>query len=230
QLARATRQAQPSMAPMLNLADLVERVSAQPRASPQSLARAFQGFRRQLREANAQIARRFAARLRRRSVVLTYSYSSTVLAAVLAARRKITRVICSEGRPQLEGRRLAAKLARKGIPVVLVADAALPSRVREADVVVMGADAVFPPAYANKIGTEVLQRAALAARKPFYVLADTSKILSARLARFYRIEKKPAAELWQGAPRRVRVVNRYFERIPFARGVMLLTERGPLRR
>lgn len=115
---------------------------------------------------------------------------------------------------------------------MLVADAALPGRVREADVVVVvvGADAVFPPAYANKIGTEVLQRAALAARKPFYVLADTSKILSARLARFYRIEEKPTAELWRQPPRRVRVENRYFERIPLARGVVLLTERGPLTR
>lgn len=232
-LAEALGRAQPAMAPVLKLAHLAATAAREKRL--RELRGVLTGFRRDLRSAQQRIARRFAAQLPRRAVVLTYSYSSTVLAALRTARPKLARVICSEGRPMLEGRRLARELAAAGIRVTLVVDAALPARVREADAVIVGADAVFldpagsgAGAYVNKIGTGVLQAAARAARKPFYVLADTSKILPRQAAQDYGIEEKPAAELWAGAPRGVRVENRYFERVPFARGVVLLTERGPL--
>lgn len=230
-LAAALLRAQPSMAPLLNLAGLVQRAVEQKPSSPQQLQRALiaklRTFRQQLDRANRQIARQFAARLRPGAVVLTYSYSSTVLAALVAASRMpgrraigIMRVICSEGRPQLEGRRLAARLARAGIPVFLVADASLPTHLEEADVVVVGADAILPSpagrrgagAYVNKIGTRVLQEQSRRAGKPFYVLADTSKILPDELWAFYRLKKG------------------LFERIPLRRGVVVLTERGPLAR
>jgi translation initiation factor eIF-2B subunit delta len=234
ELAEAIRQAQPSMAPLLNLGHRVAQAAAQGRVSRRQLLRALKRFRQQLRRAKRQIARGLAARLPRQSVALTYSYSSTVLAALLAARSKLARVICSESRPLLEGRRLAEKLGRAGIRVGLVADAALPARVQEADAVVVGADAVFAEGYVNKIGTRVLQEQARVARKPFYVLADTSKILPRAAVARYRIEDKPARELWQGAPRGVRVESRTFERVPWSRsfgtGVVLLTERGPMSR
>ncbi|MFQ5926434.1 MAG: hypothetical protein ACE5MH_03270, partial [Terriglobia bacterium] len=88
-LAEATLRAQPSMAPMMNLANQVA-CAAEQGVSGQQLLRALEDFRRALRRANRRIARQFAARLRRRSVVLTYSYSSTVVAALLAARGKLT--------------------------------------------------------------------------------------------------------------------------------------------
>lgn len=232
-LAEALGRAQPAMAPVLKLAHLAATAARENRL--RELRPVLRRFRHDLRSAQQRIARRFAAQLPRRAVVLTYSYSSTVLAALRAARPKLTCVICSEGRPMLEGRRLATELARAGIRVVLVGDAALPGRVQEADAVVVGADAVFldpagsgAGAYVNKIGTRILQEQSRRAGKPFYVLADTSKILPRQAAQDYRIEEKPAAELWAGAPRGVRVENRYFERVPFTRGVVVLTERGPL--
>jgi translation initiation factor 2B subunit (eIF-2B alpha/beta/delta family) len=228
-LAEATFAAQPSMAPLLNLGERVARAAAGKTSAPE-LARELLRFRRQLRGANRALARRFAARVRPGATLLTYSYSSTVRAALLAARPKLARVILSEARPLLEGRRLAAALARHRLRVLLVADAALPARVREADLVAVGADAVLPDGYVNKVGTALLAERARAARKPFYVLADTSKILSPALARHFRIEPKPPAELWPRAPRRVEVENLYFERVPLTRGVIVLTEHGPLTR
>jgi len=210
-LAKATLAAQPAMAPLLNLACLVLRSVETVGVDRGRLKRRLARFQRELRTANQRIARRFARRLPPRAVVLTYSRSSTVETALLAAKRKIARVIVSEGRPQLEGRGLADKLARAGMRVTLVADAALPGKVREADAVVVGADAIALGRYVNKIGTRVLQREALALGKPFYVLADNSKILPAESAR--RVGK---------------YVARTFERIPLARGVTVLTEHGPL--
>ncbi len=210
-LAEATRAAQPAMAPLLNLASLVVHSVEAAGVDRGRLKRRLARFQRDLRTANQRIARRFAQRLPRRTVILTYSRSSTVEKALLAAKRKIARVILSEGRPKFEGRVLAENLSRAGMRVTLVADAALAGKLSDTDVVVVGADAIERGNYVNKVGTRALQRKALALRKPFYVLADSSKILPPESAR-----------------RRGKFVTRTFERVPLARGVIVLTERGPL--
>jgi translation initiation factor 2B subunit (eIF-2B alpha/beta/delta family) len=150
-----------------------------------------------------------------------------VLAALVALRARIAQVVGSEGRPLLEGRLLAERLAAQQVPITVLLDAELPDAVGSADLVVVGADAVFPDAYVNKVGTRLLQERARAARKPFFVLADTAKILPPALAALHRIEDKPLHEIWRDAPAGVTVVNRYFERVPLG-GAALLTERGEL--
>ena len=226
ELAEALHTAQPSMASLINLANLIQRAAEQNRISPRKLQTTLEHFRRGLDRATNQIARLFARRLRRQTTVLSYSYSSTVLAALLTARKKMARVFCSESRPLLEGRTLAQKLAAAGVPVTFLADAALPARLAESDLVVVGADAVLETAYVNKVGTRLLQEQARGAGKPFYLLADTSKFLPPALARFFRIEAKPAAELWPHAPAQIEIENRYFEQAPFAAHVVLLCEWG----
>jgi len=225
-LAEAALAAQPAMAPLLNLANHIQLAAeADGRALPR-LRGAVADFRRQRREAAPAIARQFARHVRRGAAVLTYSYSSTVLAALAAARTRLARVIVSEGRPGCEGRVVAERLASLRIPVTLVIDAALPEQLKAADCVVVGADAVLANTYVNKIGTRLLQEQARARRKPFLVLADTSKFLPAPLAAWQRLEDQPARELWREAPARVQVLNPVFELIPLDPRVTLLTERG----
>lgn len=230
ELAEATRRVQPSMGPFLHLANRLQLAAEQEKVSLRRLAGELERFQRQRQRANANIARRFRRQLPRRTTVLTYSYSSTVAAALLAARRRIARVITSEGRPQLEGRALAWQLAQAGVAVTLATDAALPELVRKANMVVVGADAVTEKVCLNKAGTHALQRAARAAGKPFFVLADASKFLPSALARWLRIEEMPAEELWKDAPPAVRIVNRYFEYVPREKQMVLLCEEGRLAR
>jgi translation initiation factor 2B subunit (eIF-2B alpha/beta/delta family) len=233
ELAEATLTAQPSLAPLLNLANLIQLAAEQDAHTLRSLRKAVEKFRRQRQQATPKIAHHFAARSRRLRTVLTYSYSSTVLAALIAAARSgrggsghLQRVILSESRPLYEGRLLAERLAEKGIEVTLVIDAALREQVAAADAVVVGADTVLERAYVNRLGTALLQTQARTAGKPFFVLADTAKFLPPALAPFHRIEEKPAHEVWRDPPTGVAVVNRYFQLIPFERHVTLLSERG----
>jgi len=228
ELAETTLTAQPSMAPLLNLANLIQLVAERNARPLASLRAAIERLRRQRRQARARIAALFAARTRQCRTVLTYSYSSTVLAALTLRGKssRLERVIVLESRPLYEGRLLAERLAAADVPVTLTIDAALAEQVEAADAVVVGADAVLEAAYVNKVGTRLLQEEARRAGKPFFLLADSAKFLAPALARFHQIEEKPAHEVWREAPPRVSVLNRYFERVPFAPQVKLLTERG----
>lgn len=228
ELAETTLRVQPSMAPLLNLANRIQLAAEENARAWGRLRRAVEQFRRQRRQGVARIARLFTRQIPLRARVVTYSYSSTVLAALLAARRRLAQVILSEGRPMYEGRLLAERLAAHGIPTTLTIDAALLEQVPSADAVVVGADTVFAHAYINKVGSRFLQEQARRCRLPFLVLADTAKFLPPTLARFHRIEEKPARELWREAPAGVTIVNRYFEVVPLASHVTLLCERGVL--
>jgi translation initiation factor 2B subunit (eIF-2B alpha/beta/delta family) len=230
ELAETTLTVQPSLAPLLNLANLVQRAAERDKNPLRRLAAELEKRRGQREQAKARIAREFARRARRYRRVLTYSSSSTVLAALLAAHRAnpLEEVVVSEGRPLNEGRLLAERLGAAGIPVTLTVDAALPARVETCDAVVVGTDAVFGDAYVNKVGTRILQEASRRAAKAFFVLADTGKLLPPALAAFHRIEEKPAHEVWRETPAGVSVYNRYFERVPLEAHVTLLSERGPL--
>lgn len=227
-LAETTLGAHPSMAPLLNLANRVQLAAELNNQALPALHRSLTSFRQERRRAAAALARRFARQVRPGATVVTYSYSSTVVAALAAARTRLGRVIVSEGRPGYEGRVVAERLARLDLDVTLVTDAALAEQVEVADLVVVGADAVLAGAYVNKIGTRLLQEQARRRRRPFFVLADTNKFLPAALAAFHRLEEFPARELWRDAPAGVQLLHPLFEVIPLERHVRLLTERGVL--
>jgi methylthioribose-1-phosphate isomerase len=107
--------------------------------------------------------------------------SGSALAVVreLAARGPVE-VLASETRPLLQGARLTVwELARDGIAVTLVVDAAAAGLMRrgEIDAVIVGCDRVAANGdVANKVGTYSHALAARAARIPFVVAGPTSSI------------------------------------------------------
>jgi translation initiation factor 2B subunit (eIF-2B alpha/beta/delta family) len=167
-------------------------------------------------------------RLPEGGVILAHSYSSTVLRALLAAHEagKGIRVLCSEGRPALEGVRLAEALAAAAAPVQLCADAALPALVGEADLVLVGADAVVEAGAINKIGTYPLALAAKAMGRPFYIAASLNKLLPPSLEPLLRIPDRPPGEIWVGKLGKLKVYNRYFEVTPLSMITGVITEEG----
>ncbi len=229
-VARRLATVQPSMAPLLRLANEVAQVAET--GSLRRLPVAVIRFRQWLDAAPGQIARRFATRLRTMHppIVATYSYSSTVTRALLAARRHIGVVWCSEARPGLEGRRAARELAAGGVNVVLMSDAALFEVAAAAELLVLGADAVERNGFHNKIGTSALVERMTAAAKPVWVLADTTKFWPDDAFhprwRLPRANRKPAGELWRRPPRGVRLWNPYFAPCAYHTPLRVLCERG----
>lgn len=222
--ARAVASSQPSMAAVWNTCHAWLRC-VEAGGTPQ--AAAWQ-VARQLEKAQQAVAARAAALISRGCAVATHSSSSTVLAALLAATRqgRRFRLLCSEGRPQMEGRTLARTLAAHRVPVDLLTDAGLLAAISEADLALLGCDAIFPDGFLNKTGTAALVRLARDHSVPVYVLADSFKFVPRRLAASILIREEDPAEVWRTRQPLVRVRNFYFERVPLAGCTGVVTETG----
>ena len=171
-------------------------------------------------------AAKFAAGLvtQKDAWIATLSASGVVARTIaeLHARGQRPRVLIAESRPNLEGRAQAAALAALGIPVWIVADAALPMLLQQAAAVLIGADAITESGVINKIGSYI---AALAAREhgvPVWALGVRKKLIPAD-TQALGIQEMAPAELWGGAPEGVRPRNVYFEIVPITllRGVVV---------
>lgn len=189
-------------------------------------------FRRRLSRNVEELRRRAIDLLPDRGAVLTYSYSSTVVETLVAAKKlgKSIRVFCGEGRPNLEGRRLARELAEAGVSVRFGVDAAVFGWIAEADLVLIGGDAISRRGLVNKIGSAALAGCVRASSNPerakIYALADSEKIVPTALASRVRILSRDPAEVWDLARGPIEVTNRYFEMTPLAGLDGIVTESG----
>lgn len=228
-VARALLFAQPAMAPLLRLANEVA-LAAEDSVPSRYLARALKHFSSAMRTGPPRIARHFRSALRGgdKKIITTYSYSSTVLQAILAARTRIWQVICSEGCPGLEGRKTVEQILRrgKGIGACLTTDAALHMFTAHSHALVVGADSLEDAGFTNKAGTGALVAYAVQIGRPVWVLADTSKLLPRTIDAIRADRNGPDAEIWTDAPLRLSILNPYFETTRYQPGIRILTENG----
>ncbi len=185
--------------------------------------------------APAAIAARAACRLPLGGTIATLSFSDAVRATVIAAHEagRAPVVLVGESRPRGEGRLLAQQLARSGVRVTLVADAALPGLLDERATVLLGTDRLTEDEAVCKIGGYALALAAHRMRRPTIVLADSHKVLPRAMAPVVLEEHAPG-ELGDRLDG-VDVRNVYFELIPARLISRIVTEnrvwtRGDLRR
>ncbi len=230
--ARRLLTSQPSMTPMLRLANEVA-LACDANSPGVALAHSIGALLKKAATAQRKIAEVFSRDIQLRShkrpwVVVTYSYSSTVIRALVQARAHLFAVFCSEGRPQFEGQKTARALARAGICVNLMTDAALLSQLGllPPDCVIVGADALRPEHAVNKIGTGILASRAHERGIPTWVLADTSKLWGAPAfpAQVAKLER--TTRLWPGAPKGVLTLDLEFDAMPYLPGTRILTECG----
>jgi len=220
--------AQPAMAPFIHLADAALKAAAVApdlKAARTAAVDAIDAFVRSAGLDRSRTARAAARLIRKDSVVLVYSRSSTVEAALLAAAADGKRftVFCPEARPGMEGRILARKLAEAGIAVTACVDAAAFSVLPSVDLVLLGADALVPVGLINKIGTSGIVLLASAAGVPVYCAAGRLKMLpSASLIDPHR-EGEHLADVWGESPKGVRVMDRYYDltRLDAVRGFLV---------
>jgi translation initiation factor eIF-2B subunit delta len=226
-LGKALVDAQPAMAPMLNLVNYlfhaIESIH-DPQAIREKGKIAVQGFLDSLRTASEKIRGHALGLLKGKKRVMTHSYSSTALRVLEGA--KGIEVICPEARPLGEGLSTARALGEQGIRVRLVTDFAALSLVGESDLVMVGADAITLEGVVNKIGTYGLALAARDNSVPFYVLAGWEKFLPPPFAQALRIEKKDPQEITQETIPNVVVENRYFDFTPLDLITGVVTQDG----
>lgn len=146
--------------------------------------------------------------------VFTHSISSTVTRVLVRLPNQRFSAIVTEARPALEGWNLAATLAQEGLAVTYVTDAQAGIFVRQADAVLMGADAILADgSLVNKSGTYLIALAAREAGVPFYVCAESFKCTE-ETAETITLEEKSGSELRPPPVPGVRARNLYFEVTP----------------
>jgi translation initiation factor 2B subunit (eIF-2B alpha/beta/delta family) len=232
ELATALYRAQPAMAPLFNLANevfLALESAAQGEAQLR-VRQTVQAYLEHLEGANQRLATATLSLLPRCARVLTFSYSSSVLAVLLEAhaRRRLSKVFCTEGRPMQEGRRLAQALAAVGIAVEFGVDAAIATFVPQAQVVLVGADSIMKRGVVNKLGTSTLALAARHVGRPCYVISDRHKWVPGVATALEFDHRQPEPEVWPDPPQGITIWNTYFECAPLALFSGIIGEGGLL--
>jgi ribose 1,5-bisphosphate isomerase len=135
-------------------------------------------FDRKLEDSIKEIAEIGARRLKDGDVIMTHSYSSSVIAILKRTHQhgKQLKVFVTETRPELEGRDVVRELAAQGIDTTLIIDSAVSHFIEKSDKVLVGAEAVAANgAIVNKIGTATIAAVAHGARVRVYAAASTYK-------------------------------------------------------
>jgi methylthioribose-1-phosphate isomerase len=160
-------------------------------------------------------------------LLATYSRSGTVQAALeRACEAGPVRVQLSEARPGGEGLGLARELAAQGADVELTYDAQLATAIGEADLLLVGADAITADAFVNKAGTRPLLAHAQQAGTPTRVLAATTKLWPTEALGEPLVDAE--ADWHPDVPAQVDVHAPLFERVPLDLADRIVTEQGAL--
>ncbi len=223
--------AQPAMAPIFHLCNQVL-LSIQDAQTTEEICNKCQAtldaVEKQLCDSAATIADKVFELIDYGALIFAYSFSSTVVSALLSARAKgkYFRVVCTEARPSMEGRKLASRLAAGDIEVIHTFDNAMGLVLPNCNAAFMGCDCIARPGVVNKVGSWMLAVTCRELNVPLYALSGTEKFVGdERLFQFEKHER-PGEEVWKEAPRGVSVLNHQFDLVPFSLFTGLVTERG----
>lgn len=177
--------AMPAYAPPLNVMHrLLSRLeeARNTGATTNDLRRAFEreaaAFHDWSASARERIAAYGAEMIPDGATVFTYTLSETALRTLREAARRGKRfkVLVTESRPNNDGLVTAVELSKEGVDVAVSIDACIAELIRQADLMMVGAEAIMPDGSAVcKIGTYPAALVAKSFGVPVYVTVDTLK-------------------------------------------------------
>jgi translation initiation factor 2B subunit (eIF-2B alpha/beta/delta family) len=218
EFAGTLRKAKPAMAPLNNIARMIETAASSPepdRVALLSVERVIASERSAVSRISENAMERVGG------TVLTLSYSGTVVKVLeTLAKKKDLKVVVAESLPLGEGKRTAELLSGSGIDVTMISDSMVYAEARDSDLCLLGADAITPPALINKVGTYGIALASMQAGIPVYVVSSTLKITS---------ELRPEWNIEQRTDGKYKVRSQIFEPTPLELISEVITEKGPSR-
>lgn len=209
-----------TMASLYNLANFIPITE-----NPDVVASKAEEFIKLADEAKREIGNIGSELIDENEVVITHSFSSSVLEILKTAKRKGKRfrVILTESSPDYEGIFLARELEEHGIPFEIITDAQIGLFAKRATLALVGADTITRDgALINKAGTYLLALACHENGVPLYGAAEGFKIHPELTSDEVEIVERPYTR--QG----FRVRNYLFDVTPwkYIRGI--ITELGIL--
>ncbi len=195
--------------------------------TPRRCVEFCRAYLEQLERSATIVSSKAAEMLPGRGTILTHSASTAVRDTLLEAFGTGAgfRVLCTESRPGKEGVAFARSLCDAGIETTLIIDAAAPFLVREADMVLVGADGIGTFGLVHKIGTYAIALAAERAGVAFLSVASARKLWPSAIE---RVVEPPKEGSEVGAEGSLEAMNLYFDVTPLGRWVRIVTEDGVL--
>jgi translation initiation factor 2B subunit (eIF-2B alpha/beta/delta family) len=189
-----------------------------------------QAFLQDLKTSDISISKQTMNLIKNKATIITHSNSSTVLNTILYTKKYGPQfsVICTESRPKNEGIYMAKQLGKNGIQVKLVVDSAVFSFISEADMILVGGDAITNTGLINKIGTKGIAITAQHYQTPLYALCSTTKFIPQNYQMVLNNQKNPK-EITNAKLSNVTPLNYYFDLTPLEFITGFITEKEILK-
>ncbi|MCK9596933.1 hypothetical protein M0R19_07120 [Candidatus Pacearchaeota archaeon] len=173
--------------------------------------------------------------IKNNEIIFTHCHSTNVSNALIHAKKKGKRfqVYNTETRPLFQGRKTANELRKAGIKVTMFIDSAMALAVEKenkrdkiyVNKIFLGADALLLNGIINKVGSGMLAELAHAHKIPLYIIADSWKFTKKKVP----IENRSLNEVWNRAPKDVKIKNPAFEFVPKKYISGIVTEIGVMK-
>jgi len=164
--------------------------------------------------------------------IFTHCHSTNVVNALIFAKKswREFEVYNTETRPLFQGRRTANELRKAGIKVTIFVDSASAIALEKenkkdkfyVNKIFLGADALLSNGIINKIGSGMISELAFKNKIPVYIIADSWKFSKKKVP----IENRSLNEVWNNAPKNVKIKNPAFEFVPEKYISGIITELG----
>lgn len=180
----------------------------------QKIIQTAESYEKDRREALKKISEYGAELIKPGATILTLCHSTSAVNAIIAAKEKVKGVYCCETRPLYQGRITARELSGAGIKVNLIVDNAASTVLKKCDYFFTGADAFLADGdVINKIGTSQISGICKNYGVKHYVFCSTHKFEPASFfGKDEPIEERDPKEVWEKAPKKIRVLNHAFDR------------------
>jgi len=181
-------------------------------------------------EAQEKINKNILKLIKKNEVIFTHCHSTNVSGALIFSKKKGKKfeIYNTETRPLFQGRKTAKELKGEGIKVTMFIDSALgvaltkEQGTKKSTKVFLGADALLKEGIINKIGSGVIARIAKQEKIPLYIVADSWKFTKNKIP----IEQRKLNEVWNKAPKNIKIKNPAFEFVPKKYITGIVTEFG----
>ena len=168
--------------------------------------------------------------IRNNDVIFTHCHSTNVVNALIYAKKngKKFEVYITETRPLYQGRITALELKKAGIKVTMFIDSAFGTAFggkKKVNKVIIGSDALINTGIINKVGSRLIAETAYNRKIPVYVVADSWKFTRSKVP----IEQRSLNEVWDRAPKNIKIKNPAFEFVPKKYLIGIVTDLGSMK-
>jgi ribose 1,5-bisphosphate isomerase len=149
--------------------------------------------------------------------IFTHCHSTNVINSLIYSKKKGKKfqIYNTETRPLYQGRKTSSELKKAGIKVTMFIDSAGAFAIEKnskkdkiyVNKLFLGADALLKEGIVNKIGSGMFAEIANKNNIPVYILADSWKFTKNKVP----IELRDISEVWDNAPKNVKIKNPAFE-------------------